>query len=117
MMMSGMCGGYIWCLLLAVSLVLGFAYIIWTLAEKQKGITKILGQAIAIIIAVLMILILLLGAFYGNSCRQKMKANKMMMMQNMMPSAEEKGKQECMKKNMQPQADKKMPVKPMMKKQ
>jgi len=62
-MMMG--GGMIWTSLLAVVLLLGFAYIIWILATKETGAVKNTGQVIAIIIAVLALIILLYGSIYG----------------------------------------------------
>jgi len=64
-MMYGMMGGMIWGSLLAVLMLLGFAYIIWVLAAKEKGNVKTVGQIIAIIIAVLAAVILLYGTIYG----------------------------------------------------
>jgi hypothetical protein len=64
-MMSGMMGGMVWGSVLAVLLLLGFAYIIWVQASKEKGSTKSAGQLIAIIIAVLAVIILLYGTVYG----------------------------------------------------
>lgn len=64
-MMSGMMGGMVWGSVLAVLLLLGFAYIIWVQASKESGTTKSIGQVIAIIIAVIAVLILLYGTVYG----------------------------------------------------
>jgi hypothetical protein len=64
-MMSGMMGGMVWGSVLAVLLLLGFAYIIWVQASKEEGATKSAGQVIAIIIAAIAIAILLYGTIYG----------------------------------------------------
>jgi len=65
MMMNGMAGGMVWGTLLAVVLLLGFAYIVWVLSAKEKGNIKIVGQVIAIIVTVLALWILLYGGVYG----------------------------------------------------
>ncbi|MFH1683924.1 MAG: hypothetical protein ABIA67_03475 [Candidatus Margulisiibacteriota bacterium] len=65
MMYGGMMGGMIWGSLLAIVLLLGFAYIIWVLAAREKGGVKIVGQVIAIMIVVLAAVILLYGTIYG----------------------------------------------------
>jgi hypothetical protein len=64
-MMSGMGTGMIWGSLLAVVLLLGFAYLIWVQAIKESGGVKGVGQVIAIVIAVLAVIILLYGSVYG----------------------------------------------------
>jgi len=65
MMMGGMMGGMFWGLLLVTLFFLGFAYIIWVMAEKEKNGLKTIGQAISIAMAILAALILLYGAVYG----------------------------------------------------
>ena len=65
MMMSGMAGGMVEGLLLAVSLLLGFAYILWVIASKESGNVKLIGQVISAVIAVLAVVILL-GGVYGS---------------------------------------------------
>lgn len=62
-MMMG--GGMIWGSLLAVVLLLGFAYIVWVSSEKETGAVKTTGQIIAVVIAVLALIILLYGSIYG----------------------------------------------------
>jgi len=69
-----MMGGMIWGLLLSVVLLLGFAYIIWVLAEKESGTIKTVGQMIAVIIAVLAVIVLIYGAVgpRGSGCMSGM---------------------------------------------
>lgn len=61
----GMYGGMVLGSLLAVVLLLGFAYIVWILAAKESGGIKLTGQIIAVIIAVLALIIFLYGGIYG----------------------------------------------------
>lgn len=65
MMMGGMMGGMFWGSFLGALLLLGFAYVIWVMAEKEKGGIKTIGQVIAVIIAVLAAVMLLYGGVYG----------------------------------------------------
>ncbi|MFH1347514.1 MAG: hypothetical protein ABIH22_02380 [Candidatus Margulisiibacteriota bacterium] len=60
-----MYGGMIFGSLLMVASLLGFAFIIWVLAVKEKGNVKMVGQVIAIVIAVMAAIILLYGTIYG----------------------------------------------------
>jgi hypothetical protein len=65
MMMGGMGYGMVFGSLLGIVLLLGFAYIIWIFAEKEKGNVKMIGQGIAIAIVVLAAIMLLYGTIYG----------------------------------------------------
>jgi len=60
-----MMGGMFWGSLFIVVLLLGFAFIIWVLADKEKGGIKTFGQVIAAIIAATAVIILLYGTIYG----------------------------------------------------
>lgn len=86
MMMMGM--GSMWMMvlymLLMLFIVLGFGYIIWVMASKESGNTKLAGQIISVVIIVLAILLCLYGAVKGPGMRHKMMEQKMMMNQNMM---------------------------------
>ena len=82
-MMYGMPGGIPIVFLLSISLLLGFAYIVWVLASKESGNVKTVGQVISISIAVLVAAILLYGGIYGGMTGQcgggRMMKHKMMM--------------------------------------
>lgn len=66
--MHSMAGG----MFLGVFLLFGFAYIVWVLASKEANLTKLTGQIISIVVAVLAVLILLCGIFYGGKmCKMK----------------------------------------------
>ena len=70
--MMGMVSGVIltW-ILLATFVVIGFAYIIWVLASKETAGTKLLGQIIAAVVAILAVILLV----YGGLSWQKMAKN------------------------------------------
>lgn len=51
--------------LLAIFLILGFAYIVWILANKEIGWVKLTGQVFACGIAVIVLLAVLYASFYG----------------------------------------------------
>jgi len=89
-MMMGM--GSMWMMalymLLCLFIVLGFGYIIWVMAAKESGNTKLAGQIISAVIIVLAIVLCLYGAVKGPSMRHKMMEQKMMMNQNMMMNKE-----------------------------
>lgn len=50
---------------LMAAVLFGFAFIIWVLACKESGITKIIGQILAIIIILLVILVSVYGVIRG----------------------------------------------------
>ncbi len=83
MMMMGM--GSAWMMvmqmLLGLFIVLGFGYIVWILAVKESGNTKLTGQVIAIVIIVLAVVLCLYGAVKGPSMRNQMMGQEMMMKQ------------------------------------
>ena len=58
-------GGMIWGSLLAVLILLGFAYIVWVSAAKEKGGVKAAGQVIAILIALIALIILAYGTIFS----------------------------------------------------
>lgn len=62
MMYGGMGYGLLLMSLLSLFLLLGYALIIWILANKESGWVKISGQIIAVVIAVLVIIMCLYGA-------------------------------------------------------
>ena len=66
-MMGAMSGLIIWWSLLSISLLLGFAYIIWILASKEAGSTKLVGQIIAVVIAVMVLILFTYGGIYGRN--------------------------------------------------
>jgi len=45
------------------------AFITWVLAVKESGWLKLVGQAIAVVIVVLTLLILIVGGYYGSKVR------------------------------------------------
>ena len=59
-----MMGGVIVAPFLVVLLLSGFAYLIWTVSAKETGNVKLVGQVIAILIAVFALVILLYGGIY-----------------------------------------------------
>ena len=63
-MMAGMAYGIFLTVLLMTVLLLGYAYIVWVLAAKEGGTIKTIGQAIAIIIAVLALIFFIYGGIY-----------------------------------------------------
>ncbi len=60
-----MYGGMVWGSLLGIIILLGFAYIVWVTANKEKGNIKTFGQVVAIAIVVFAVLILLYGTFFS----------------------------------------------------
>ena len=57
--------GIFWgCLVISV-FFLGFAYIIWVMASKEKNGLKTIGQAIGVVMMLLSAVILLYCGFYG----------------------------------------------------
>lgn len=58
-------GQMIWFGLLWLAGLLGFAYIIWTLAIKENGAIRLTGQVIAAAIAIITIVIFVYSALYG----------------------------------------------------
>jgi amino acid transporter len=64
-MMGGMLNGMFWGFLLVTIFFLGFAYVIWVMAEKEKNGLKTVGQGIAIVMAILAAIMLLYGGIYG----------------------------------------------------
>ncbi len=68
MMSGGMVGG----LVLMTFLLFGFAYIVWVLAAREAGGLKLIGQVIAVVIAVLALLILVYGSVYGGRMHNMM---------------------------------------------
>ncbi len=84
MMMMGMGSAWMMVLqmLLGLFLVLGFGYIVWILAAKESGNTKLTGQIIAVVIIVLAIVLCLYGAVKGPRMKHDMW-NQEMMMKNM----------------------------------
>jgi hypothetical protein len=90
MCMMGM--GSMWMMLLSSLLmlfvVLGFGYIIWVMASKESGNTKLAGQIISVVIIVLAIILCLYGAVKGPKMRHQMMGQGMMnqdMMKQGMP--------------------------------
>ncbi len=51
--------------ILGLILLLGFAYIIWVLANKEKGNVKLVGQIVALVIVVIAVVLLLSSLFWG----------------------------------------------------
>ncbi len=56
---------YMWKALLLFVLVLGFAYIVWLKALKHEGVTKIVGQIIALATLILAIITLVYSGMSG----------------------------------------------------
>ncbi len=85
-MMMGMGMGSAWMIvlymLLSLFIVLGFGYIVWIMAVKESGNTKLTGQIIAIVIIVLAIVLCLYGAVKGPQMNHEMMKQKTMMMEN-----------------------------------
>jgi len=77
-MMYGMMGGMIWMSLVSVVMVLGYAYIVWVLANKEAGTMKTVGQVIAVIIALVALVMLFYGTVYGGGLCGGGEAGKMM---------------------------------------
>ena len=64
MMMTGGFG-FFWIMLFLNLLFVGFAYMIWVTAEKEKGAMKTVGRVIAAAIAALALMFFLYGGLYG----------------------------------------------------
>lgn len=114
-MMLGLTGALIWASLISAVLLIGFAYIIWVLANKESGWLKTAGQLLALLIILLAAYVLLYtgvyqGAMGKGPCGGGMGAG--MMGQGMMKGMDAssmKDMQKMMEKCMQdPQACKKM---------
>lgn len=92
MMMHGMMGGMygVWALLW-LAVFLSFAYIVWILADKEKGSIKTTGQVLAIIVIVLAVIMFIWGLGYSMSGRGRhmMGYGTMMNNQGMMMYQEE----------------------------
>jgi hypothetical protein len=91
--------GFGWLMTLNTILLLfgvwGFAYIIWTMASKESGNLKMIGQVIAGVIAVMIVAILIYGLSFGSQMRSSMRSGMMggsMMGCPMMGSGMTKGK-------------------------
>jgi len=69
MMMHG--AGMIFGVLLSTVLLLGFAYIVWIMSNKESGNIKVIGQGIAIVLAVLALIMFLYGIYGGVMGRGK----------------------------------------------
>ncbi|MFA6549184.1 MAG: hypothetical protein WCT39_04555 [Candidatus Margulisiibacteriota bacterium] len=52
-------GGMLWCGLLGLFMLLGFAYIVMAFANKESGMIKVAGQVLAAAIAIIAIIMLL----------------------------------------------------------
>ncbi|HVN67643.1 MAG TPA: hypothetical protein VMT55_04655 [Candidatus Sulfotelmatobacter sp.] len=59
-------------MLLTLFMVLGFAYIIWTIAAKENGGSKLAGQIISVVIIVLAVVLCIYGGIKSNQMRHKM---------------------------------------------
>lgn len=80
-----MYGGMLTGSLVLSLLLLGFAYIIWVLADKENGPRKSFGQVVAVVIAVLAVALLLYKGIYGGMmggkcCKSSGYGRKSMMM-------------------------------------
>ncbi|MEK6557190.1 MAG: hypothetical protein AABZ14_02700 [Candidatus Margulisiibacteriota bacterium] len=64
--------------LIAVFGVLGFAYLIWILANKENGTLKLIGQVISILLVVAIILAGVSGNYRGHYYGHPMKSGCMM---------------------------------------
>jgi len=60
-----MLGGFIWVSLFSTLLVLGFAYILWILANKEAGAVKTTGLVIAGAIALLAVIFFVISLTWG----------------------------------------------------
>lgn len=86
-----------WSLLLTAALF-AVAFITWVLAVKESGWLKLVGQAIAVVIVVLTLLVLIVGGYYGSKVRDHNKMMGKMMMQGKMQGGMMKGDASCMDK-------------------
>jgi hypothetical protein len=100
-----MCGGMLWCGLLALSLLLGFAYIVMVFANKESGLVKLAGQVIAAVIVIIAVVMLLQCGtmkrcpMMGRGMMQGKDSDKMMMeMMKKNPDMQKKMMQEKMGK-------------------
>ncbi|HTY13419.1 MAG TPA: hypothetical protein VMD02_04450 [Candidatus Omnitrophota bacterium] len=106
MMMGGMGYGIVWASILATALLLGYAYIIWILANKESGGWKLTGQILAGVIAVIAVIMFIYCGIYApmrsrGMCGGMMTPEKKMIMEKMqkempgmmhkMPGGMEKG--------------------------
>ncbi|MFH1386405.1 MAG: hypothetical protein ABIH50_01905 [bacterium] len=58
--------GVVLCLILQLVGVIGFAYIIYVLANKEAGLVKLAGQAIAVALILVSLAVVILGAGKAN---------------------------------------------------
>lgn len=72
--MGCMFGGFI----LGIFLLLGFTYVVWILAGKESGAVKLIGQIIAVVVALLALALILHGGIYGGKMKMKMMHGGMM---------------------------------------
>lgn len=92
MMMMGT--GSMWMMvlssLLTLFVVLGFGYIVWIMAAKESGNSKLAGQIISVVIIVLAVVLCLYGMVKGGRMRHQMMGQGAMMQQQQMPAGMEK---------------------------
>ena len=105
-MMGSMAGILYVTILLATSLLLGFAYIIWVLSSKESGNAKLMGQIVSVAIIALTVISLGYGLYAGATMGRMMGRHKMMGGEGMKMGKDMKAKMEMMKKN--PEMMKKM---------
>lgn len=92
-----------WSLLMTAALF-AVAFITWVLAVKENGWLKLVGQAIAVVIVILTLLVLIVGGYYGAKVRDHRMMGSGMMMKgemqnNMMKDGKMmKGAASCMDK-------------------
>lgn len=100
-MMGGMCGGF-WIIgLLWLSVVLGFAYIICSMAMKETGVFKLIGQVLGVVIVVLAITLFIGGLYMKDSMTGMCDGKGHMMGKGMMMDQEHMNKMMEMHKEMQ----------------
>ncbi|MBN3033674.1 MAG: hypothetical protein JW873_06230 [Candidatus Saganbacteria bacterium] len=79
--------GSVWALLLysllCLFLLLGFGYIIWVMAAKESGNTKLAGQVISAVIIILALVLCLYGLAQGGKMRSQMMGQQKMMEKQM----------------------------------
>ena len=75
-----MANGILWAVVFYSVIILGFAYIIWIMANKESGLVKMIGQILAAIIAIMVII----GFIYGVSLSGRMAGMKGMCGPDMM---------------------------------
>lgn len=71
-MMSGIANLLVVWSLLFLAIILGFAFIVWTLASKETNGLKTIGQSISVVIAILAVVIFIYGLVYGNQMGRMM---------------------------------------------